>query len=158
VTERKKSQKGFVAVTLITVLAIALVLVVYASLLQMFTGGEVVVGTVAGSVYYSKTNTEAGDPWALTLSVNNYTDPWYARFLFTSTYQSSVTILWQLQKMGASWGNVTGFQYTSIVLNGNTSQPVYASYDGSLTSNRNWGGNVTANGQYRILAYVSTAD
>jgi len=160
VSERKKSQKGFVAVTLITVLAIALVLLAYATLLSTFTGGEVVVGTVAGDVYYSTSNTTTGQ-WNATLKVANTSVSWYSRINFTSSYTGKINITWQLEKKGTDWANVTGANakvITTIVLNGTMNQAVYASSNGLITTNHDWKTAIqtTGNGQYRVKAYIQT--
>lgn len=154
-SERKRSQKGFVAVTIITLLAISLVIVAYATLLSTFTGDEVVVGTVAGSVWYSTDNTAAG-PWTATLEVDNDSVSWYSMVNFTSGYTGQVSITWQLEKMTVTWGNVTGAsQATTVELTG-SGQEVYASATGILTGNRDWSGDLTGNGQYRVKAYIET--
>ena len=154
-SERLRSQKGFVAVTLITVLAIALVLVVYATILATFTGGEVTVGAMTGNVGYSETNT-AGSTWKVNLY--GVTGAWYARTNFTSTYIGTVDITWQLEKDTGSWGNVsTPVITSSYTLNGNGSQPCYATTNGLITGNQDWSAKTSGNGDYRIVAYIESA-
>jgi hypothetical protein len=156
--ERLRSQKGFVAITLITVLAIAFVIIAYAALLNTFTGGQVVVGTVAGNVWYSTNNAAAG-PWTSTLTVGSNSSSWYSMVNFTSGYTGQVKITWQLEKMDTDWANVSGAKVTTTVtLTGSVGQPVYASGDGSITTNRNWSQipGATVNGEYRIEAYIET--
>jgi len=152
--EKLKSQKGFVAVTLITLLAIALVLVVYASLLGTFTGGEVVVGSVAGNVWYSTNNQTAG-PWTATLSVADTGVSWYSMVNFTSSYTGQVKITWQLERKNGAWANATGTKITTVSLTG-ASQEVYASSNGDLAGNQDWKVYATSNGQYRVKAYIET--
>jgi len=164
VNERKKSQKGFVAVTLITVLAIALVLVVYATLLATFQGGEVVVGTVAGNVYYSTTNSTTASDWTPTLNVSGTNDPWYAKVNFTSAYTGNVQITWQLEKKNGNWANatqgtdanVTTVITTSFTLNGTSGQTAYASTSGLIGTNQNWGAGMLKQGSYRIAVYIDS--
>jgi len=153
-SERKKSQKGFVAVTLITVLALALVIVAYATLLSTFTGQEVVVGTVAGAVWYSTNNTAAG-PWTATLEVDNTSVSWYSMVNFTSDYTGQVKITWQLERKNGDWANATGTVETTVELMG-ADQEVYASGTGILSGNQDWKDYATTNGQYRIKAYIET--
>jgi len=155
VSERKKSQKGFVAVTLITVLAIALVLIAYATLLYTFTGGEVVVGSVSGNVYYSTNNTVAG-PWSTNLSVGDTSVSWYSRINFTSTYSGNVSIIWQLERKNGGWANVSNAKVTTYVVLSGTNEAVYASPNGNIGSNQDWKVYADTNGQYRIKAYVHT--
>jgi len=156
-SERKRSQKGFVAVTLITVLAIALVLVAYATLLSTFTGGEVVVGTVAGQVWYSTSNTTGG-PWTATLNTSGTSVSWYSMVNLTSAYTGQVQITWQLQRMDGTWGNVSGAQViTTDELTG-SGQEVWASSNGDIAGNRDWSQTpgATTDGQYRVKAYIET--
>ena len=161
--ERLKSQKGFVAVTLITVLAIALVLVVYATLLATFQGGEVVVGQVAGQVWYSPTNGTTED-WNSTLTVTSLSDPWYAKVNFTSSYTGQVKITWQLEKKNGAWDNATGGEATtrtvitdSFTLTGVSGQTVNASSSGSQGTNTDWGSNnIATEGSYRIVVYIES--
>jgi len=158
--EKLKSQKGFVAVTLITLLAIALVLMVYASLLSTFTGGEVVVGSVAGDVWYSETNTtvQNSTTWLSTLNVSSTSIPWYSMVNFTSSYTGQVQITWQLEKMGGTWANVTNAKViTTDGLTG-SGQEVWASSNGDIAGNRDWSQapGATVDGQYRVKAYIET--
>jgi hypothetical protein len=163
VNERKKSQKGFVAVTLITLLAIALVIVVYATLLATFHGGEVVVGTVAAEVWYSPTNGTTED-WTATLNVTGTTDPWYAKVNFTSAYTGDVQITWQLEKKNGNWANategtdasVTTVITTSFALDGTSGQTAYASISGDIDTNQNWGAGMVKQGSYRIVTYIDS--
>ncbi len=153
--ERKTAQRGFVVVTLITLLAIATVMVIYATLLATIPGGEVLVGEdVGGNVYYSETNSTSAS-WTSTLNVASTSASWYARINFTSTYTGGVTITWNLQKMGATWANVTS-QATTVVLDGGGNQAVYASSDGLIAGNHDWSTDITQNGQYRIEVRVET--
>lgn len=154
--ERKTAQRGFVVVTLITLLAIATVIVIYATLLTTIPGGEVLVGEdVDGDVYYSETNLEPGT-WTSTLNVTSITDSWYARINFTSGYTGGVTITWYLQKKGESYANTTFTETTTVVLTGLMNQAVYASSDGEITGNKNWGADAGTAGQYRVKAWVET--
>ncbi|MCZ2809241.1 MAG: hypothetical protein O2V44_07805 [Candidatus Bathyarchaeota archaeon] len=153
--ERKTAQRGFVVVTLITLLAIATVIVIYATLIATIPGGEVLVGeNVGGMVYYSETNSTSGS-WSPTLNVASTSTPWYARINFTSTYTGKVTITWNLQKMNADWTNMTS-ETTTVVLDGLGNQAVYDSSNGQIAGNHDWSIPITQNGQYRIEARVET--
>lgn len=154
-TERKIAQRSFVVVTLVTLFAIATVIVIYATLLATIPGGEVLVGEdVGGSVYYSETNSAAAS-WTTTLNVASTSASWYTRINFTSTYTGGVTITWYLQKKDSNWANVTS-QATTVVLDGGGNQAVYASSDGLIAGNHDWSTDITQNGQYRIEARVET--
>lgn len=150
----KRSQKGFIAVTLITVLAITLVFVAYAAILGTISGGNVAIVAVAGSIGYSTTNTTG----SFQSSLSNYPigDPWYAQ-LNTSAggYSGAVTIYWTLEKTPGTWTNVTTQQY-SFTLDG-TAQTIYASTSGAITGNYNWGQNTTTADTYRITVIIYTA-
>jgi len=165
VSERQKSQKGFVAVTLITLLAIAAVLIVYASLLATFQGGEVVVGQVQGQVWYSPTNGTT-ENWNLTLKVNQLNNNWYAKVNFTGAYKGEVQITWQLERKDETlgWKNATaGIDATvvkkittSFTLDG-SAQTAYASDPSSQITNMNWGGtNMIKTGSYRVVVYIDS--
>jgi hypothetical protein len=154
VTERKKSQKGFVAVTLITVLAIATVLIVYAALLGTIPGGEVTVGGVGGSIYYSSDNST----WASALNISASTH-WYARLTTTGGhYIGPVTISWQLQHKQAN-GNYTNLGSaipTTYTLDG-TAQTIYATGTGVNYNNFDWSSTTGyTTGSYRVVATVSS--
>jgi len=162
-TERKMSQKGFVAVTLITVLAIALVLVVYATLLATIPGEEVVVGSLTGNVQYSLTDSNLTADFSTTVSPAGPSTAWYARLVTTGgEYTGPISVSWQLQKYSGTWGNVGAPVSTSFTL---TTGPdtIYASANGQWTAtgqNQNWGAIITAqgtgSGSYRVVATIST--
>lgn len=67
-SERYKSQQAFIAVTMITVLAVATVFLVYAVILSTLYGGQVSVVTVNGSVWYDEANSTSAADWTDTLS------------------------------------------------------------------------------------------
>jgi xanthosine utilization system XapX-like protein len=163
VSERKKSQTGFVAVTLITLLAIAMVLVVYSAiLLGTPTGKEVTVGGVTGTIYYS--TTQSG-PWTQeTLSVNPAGSAWYAALITPGgQYVGPVSISWQLYKKGTAsdWSdeNPAGSaQSTSIVLTSGSQTIFVEPYGNDSASNFNWGQSGYGNspGSYRIVATIQS--
>lgn len=163
-SERRKSQRGFVAVTLITILAIAAVLVVYATLLASFTGGEVTVGGIEASVWYSTTNTTTGTAWEANLyNLSISTDDLFSKINITSAgYAGPVTITWKLQnKTGATWANVTGATTvtTSIDLTGSVGQNIYASSSGGTSGNQDWMTDISAgpgNGAYRVKTWIES--
>ena len=158
---KQKSQRGFVAVTLITVLALALVIVVYASLLGTFPGGEVTVVTVNGDLKYCITNSTTPGDWALTLSNIANGTSWYVMFNKTSGgYTGLVNITWQLQNNTGSWVEVSGavVNTNNFNLNGAVGQEIYASTDGLQTGNYDWGTiETTEAGTYRIEMTMITA-
>jgi len=153
-TTEKRSQKGLIAVTLITILAIAFVLVVYAAILGTISGGNVVVVAVGGSIGYSKTNTTGS--FQSPLSNVGVGNPWYAQLNTTSGgYSGPVTIYWTLEKTPGTWSNVTTKSY-SFTLNG-TAQTIYASTAGGIAGNYNWGQDTTTADTYRITVKIYTA-
>jgi len=162
-TERKGSQKGFVAVTLITILAIALVLIVYATFLGSFQGGEVTVGGVGGAqIKYSFNNNNESGPWTLTLNPSSVSTSWYARMNITAgDYSGPVNITWQLQKETGTdtWTNQGTPEYTPVVLTGSAGgQIIYVSSDGTFAAgNYNWKQKYTTAGTYRINATINSA-
>lgn len=157
--EKHKSQKGFVAVTVITVLAIALVLMVYATFLGTFTGGEVVYdeGLTAEVLYATNNQTGAGN-WSATLNVTS-AGPWYALLNITSTngYIGEVNVTFQLQrKVGSNWNDEGTPTYAVLNLNGTAGERVYVSSDGTITTNRNWQGDCASGNSYRVKATVDS--
>jgi hypothetical protein len=158
-TNGKKSRKLLLIATVLTIAALASVLVVYAAVtLFSVTGGNVtVVGVTSGTVEYAVTNT--GSPtWGTTLSP---TGAWYAELVLgsSSTYSGPVTISWQLQTYATgSWVNVGSSPQvvtTPMSLNGG-SQTIYAATDGTLASAYDWSA-VATGGTYRIIATVASA-
>ncbi len=159
---KKQSQRGFVAVTLLTVLSIATVLVVYAALLGLFPGGEVTVGGVEGAqIQYSLNNANETGPWTTTLNPGAVGTPWFARMNITAgDYSGPVTITWQLQwKNGTGgWEDVSTSETTSVALTGAVGQIVYASNNGTFVAgNHNWADHVSTAGTYRVYATVDSA-
>jgi hypothetical protein len=154
VSAKQKSQRGFVAVTLITVLAIALVIVVYATILGTFTGGNVNVVTLRGSLWYNQTDSA---PWQASLNDVENGTAWYVMFNTTSSgYAGLVSITWQLQfTNGTNVGN--SVSTTSFTLTGGSGQEIFASTSGTQTGNTNWGTLTIASGTYRIKMTVQTA-
>jgi hypothetical protein len=154
VSARQKSQKGFVAVTLMTLLAIAMVLVVYASILGTFTGGDVGVVSLDGTPKYCKTNSTTPSEWKTELTGTDNVpagDPWYALFNTTSGgYEGNVKITWGLYNSTDSVHNVTTDSFT---LDG-TVQTIYASGNGLQAENYNWGQNTTVAETYYIKVTV----
>lgn len=159
---RKKSQRGFVAVTLLTVLSIATVLVIYAALLGTFPGGEVTVGGVGpAQVRYSFNNANDTGPWTPTLEPGNATTPWYARFEITNgDYSGPVNMTWQLQKKNGTdtWSDIAGGAVTTlIVLSGTPTEYIYATGNGTwVAGNHDWGSDVTEAGTYRVYVTVNS--
>jgi len=151
---QKKSQRGFVAVTLITLLAIALVLVVYATILGTFTGSDVTVVTLSGDVQYCQ---NATGPWTTTLSNIGNGSAWYARFETTSSgYAGLVNMTWGLLESGTEVSPSVN-QTTQVTLTGTSGQIIYASADGTTTGIKNWGANTTQAGTYQIKVTIETA-
>jgi len=145
-------------VTLVTVLSIVAVVSVYAVLIGTFTGDQVTVGGMgSGNLMYNTVNAEG--TWLSTVGPG-VGGAWYARTeIATGGYSGPVTIAWHLENKTASstWEDVTGATVsTSVVLTG-LAQNVYASTDGGLTSNHNWGLNSQVAGAYRVVAEVNSA-
>jgi hypothetical protein len=154
-----KSKKGFVAVTLVTVLSILAVIAVYAVLIGTFNGGQVVVQGPSFSTNTIVTYSSDNATWTPTLSVSA-SGAWYARLEVAAGYTGPVTITWQLQQENPdkTWSNVNGatFGPTSVVFTG-SAQYVYATSDGTIGSNYNWGSATTTGGAYRVSATVNSA-
>jgi hypothetical protein len=155
VSAKQKSQKGFVAVTLITLLAIALVIVVYSAILGTFTGGPVSVVTQGGQITYCQNTT---GPWTSTLGNIGTGSSWYALFTTTGTgHKGPVNMTWVLQ-----WSDGTNVspgvnQTTQVALTGNAGQVIYASTDGGTSGQKDWGASTTTAGTYQIKVTITAA-
>lgn len=148
---RSKSQREFVVVTLIALISIALIIAVYATLLGTFQGGNVTVVAVNGEVQYSLDNSTG---WTTSLSNLPITDPWYARFNKTASgYTGDVSVTWELYNSSALIYTVTT---TSFSLNGSQVQQIYASSDGSQSTNYNWGQNTTVADTYYVKVTINS--
>ena len=156
-----KSQRGFVAVTLITILAIALVIIAYATILGTFKGQEVTVVNVQAEIWYSELNeTETTANWTSTLPNVANGSVWYSKLNITATggYTGLVNINWTLHH----WSNnsmVSGATITTVDKNltNTLGQTIYASSTGDITGNTNWGSYTTAAGSYYVKAKIETA-
>jgi hypothetical protein len=159
--KEKKSRKLLLIATVLTIAALVSVMFAYAAyLLGTFNGGEVTIGGINSSstVTYSTTNS-ASATWTATLNQTVGSD-WYARLEVTGGYTGNVTITWQLQQnTGSGWANVSGTGTTvttnNVVLTG-SAQDVYASGNGGITSNKDWGTLTTSGGAYRVTATVDS--
>ena len=155
---KQKSQRGFVAVTLITLLALALVVIVYATLLGTFTGDTVGVVTLNGSLKYNEDNSTI---WNTTLSGVANGSSWYVMFNTTEAgYAGDVNITWTLQELNGAWADVSPSvnQTTNdFTLDGNAEQEIYASGSGLQEDVKDWGTGTSTAGTYRIKMEVITA-
>ncbi len=155
-SNRKKSRKLLLITTVLTIVALALVLSVYAVVqLGTITGGTVTVGGVTtGTIYYSNDNSTN---WSTSLSPSG---PWYAELNFNAGYAGPVTITWQLESdTSGTWTPISGDTVTTtgVILTGSAGQIVYASPNGAQTGNQNWATFATGAGAYRLTATVNSA-
>lgn len=139
------------------IIGLASVLTVYAAvMLGEFTGGTVTVGGVSsGTVKYALTNVEPGS-WSTTLSAATGT-AWFSRLEISGGYAGSATVTFQLQQnTGSGWSNFgTAFTTGTITLSGGA-QTIYASNDGGLAGNKDWGTGLTG-AAYQIIVTVNSA-
>ena len=127
-----KPRRAFVAVTLITVIAVTTVFIVYAALLASYVGPNVSVSKQGGYIEYSPITTT---DWSTNpLNINNGTD-WYARLVITGATAQQVFVTWTLHcSNGTKWDKVT---YT-VSLPGTTT--IYPNAADPFTGpGRNWG-------------------
>ncbi len=153
---KQKPRKSFLAVTLITVIAVTAVFLAYAALLATYTGPTVTIMEPGGIVEYSLNQTK----WVTNdFTINNGTD-WYSRLLITGSTEQMVNITWILQRDTGTWTNVTGGIVSTQNYNLTTStNTIYATTDGTgPTGNFNWGTLTTASGTsdpYRVQTRVT---
>jgi len=146
----QKSQRTFMTVTMITVVAVSTVFIVYAAVLLTLTGTTVTVTEGGGLVEYSLD----GSTWSTTLSpMINGTD-WYARITITGASVQDVIIDWTLQVDTPPWTDTGSPTQTTMTLAAG-SNTIYATADGLATGNRNWGLDTTSGGSYRVEATVN---
>jgi len=151
---RKKSGKLIVA-TVLTIAALASVLVVFASILGTFQGAPVTVGGVtSGTIEYSTDNST----FASSTAPSSVGSPWYAQ-IQVSGYSGPVTITWQLQYESAPsvYSDVSGASVTTTVTLTGTSQTIYASANGAQTTNYDFGSHITTGGTYIVSVSVASA-
>ena len=160
---RDKSRKGLFTVTLLTVAAVALTLVVAAVTIGTFPGGEVTIGAVdlSTAVTYSLDNIDGGT-WTDTLEPSGSSSSWYSRLEITAgDYSGPVTVVWQLQqKTGGplTWYDVDGANTATTITLSGSPQNVYATTDGLWAiSNYDWSSAVDTAGTYRVLVTVESA-
>src|SRR5208283_1088942 len=113
---QKKSRKVLFIATVLTIIALASVLFVYAAVtLFTVTGGNVtVLGVTTGTIEYAASNTSP--TWTTTLTSNS---TWYAELVIGSgsTYKGPVTVTWQLNSYATgAWEPVEGATITTSVL------------------------------------------
>jgi hypothetical protein len=157
--ERSKTQREFVVVTLIALIAIAAIITVYATLLATYTGDTVTVVSLNGDIKYDDLNSTTAGDWSLTLGNIANGSVWYALFNTSSSggYIGNVNMTWTLQ-----WTNGTDVpsatQTTNdFALTGSTGQVIYASDAGTQGANKDWGQYTTVAGAYQIELNVVTA-
>jgi hypothetical protein len=127
-----------------------------AAIIGTFPGGDVTIGGMASSdVTYSSDNNADGS-WTTTLAPSGVSDPWYTRLeIGSGSFNGPVEITWQLQQKTTDWGDIGTAQTTNIVLSGNA-ENVYASSDGSNSTNYNWSTDISSAGTYRVVATVDS--
>lgn len=148
----RKPQRAFLAVTLMTVLALTAVFMVYAALLATFTGSTVTVTQPGGSIEYNKYGT-SNATWQSTLDIVIGT-AWYARLNITNSGAQAVTIKWILLKNDVYNANPRNSTIT-LATGSNT---LYATDNGkcvgNATSNYDWGQLTTAEDIYKVKAEI----
>jgi hypothetical protein len=142
---------------LITILAIALVIIAYATILGTFKGGTVTVVTLPAKIGYSQTNSSSVS-WANSLSDVANGSNWYSRLNITATggYTGLVGVTWTLyfsNDTPVSGATVTTLNFD---VNGTVGQRIYASSNGLIAGNTNWGAYTTVAASYYVKAVVST--
>jgi len=113
-----------------------------------------IVSPVQGQIQYSGTN-DALEPWNLTIIWTS--NPWYARLNVTDAgYIGEVRIEWWLERGEADWVDIAPTEHviTAIELTDSTGQIIYATNNGSILNNKNWGSLTTTPGEYRISSRI----
>jgi hypothetical protein len=151
----KKSQRTFMTVTMITVIAITTVFIVYAAILGTYPGGNVSIQGIGGEIYYQQQGVSS---WTATLNIANGTS-WYSRLNLTTNVPSqTVNITWALEWLnGSNWDAVsTTAPETQIALAG-AATAIYVTATGIQSGNYDWGAYTTnVDRTYRVKATVET--
>lgn len=149
----QKPQRTFLAVTLLTVIAVTTVFLVYAAVLMTLTGTTVTVNETGGSMQYNLSNA-SNSTWASSLSAMNNGTAWYARINVTGAATQAVTINWVLQKNTGTWVDQSTPVTTTMTLSVGDNT-VYATTAGTFSGNYNWGSLTTTVGSYRVKAVIN---
>lgn len=149
----RKSQRTFLTVTSLTVLAVTTVFLVYAAVLLTLTGTTVTINEGGGSLQYNLDNA-SNATWASSLpSIINGT-AWYARINITNAASQQVTINWALQKDLTGWTTISIPVNTTVTLAAGANT-IYATDTGVFSGNYNWGSLTGSGGSYRVQATVN---
>lgn len=147
----KKPQRPFLAVTLLTVIAVTTVFMVYAALLSTWTGNVVTVTSEGGQVLYSLT--ESSMAWQSDLASLNTGTAWYAMLKLTGASAQSVTVDWYFLT-GPSYTRGAKQLTTTINLVAGTNF-INATATGVSSGNFNWGSLTGSAGNYEIEVDVN---
>jgi len=150
---RPKTQRAFLTVTVITVIAVTSVFLVYAAVLSTLYGSTVTVNQTGGSVEYNLSNT-SNATWVSSLSAFNNGTNWYARMNITGAAAQAVTINWVIEKNTGTWTQQAIPVNTTITLAAG-SNTIYATTTGVFSGNYNWGLQTLVSGSYRIKTVVN---
>ena len=149
----RKSQRTFLTVTCITVVAVTTVFMVYAAVLLTLTGTIVTVNEGGGSMQYNLSNT-SNATWGSNLSPMVNGTYWYARINITNAAAQAVTINWALEQDVSGWTIISIPVNTTITLLAGDNT-IYSTTNGNFTGNYNWGSLTTSGGSYRVKATVN---
>src|SRR5208283_3658083 len=155
---QKKSRKVLFIATVLTIIALASVLFVYAAVtLFSVTGGNVtVLGVTTGTIEYNTAKDGSGT-WSQTLTTNV---TWYAELVIgsSSSYTGPVTVTFQLESYATGSLQPEGTAVvTSVVSLVGGPQTIYAATDNVLADAQNWALIATSGGTYEITATVASA-
>jgi hypothetical protein len=134
----QKPQRAFLAVTLITVIAVTLVFMVYAVLLKSLLGGLVTITPIDGQIKYA---TSTGGTWGTTLTQGAGTQ-WYTMIDgMTGNPNEQVKVTWTLETSPDGVTDWTHQQtlYTWMTLTTSTTEIYASSSNGTITGIYNWG-------------------
>ena len=142
----------------LAVVSLTLSTVALAVYLAEIKGPEIIViDTVSANIQYSDENV-VGATW--TLPEIPLDQPWYVRMETNAEgYAGEVLITWVLQYfIDSSWTTLEGLTglpvETTYTLSGAADEIIYASSDGTITTNFDFGSATTATGTYRVLATI----
>jgi len=157
----KKSRKLLLISTSITIIALALTIAAFASVLganapslETYTGGNISVGGVTSGTIEYNPNADGAGTWSPALQPSG---SWYARIAIGNGYSVPITIKWQLQRETApsTWTNINGVNITTTLTPSGSAQVVYATANGDIAGNRDWSQYANSEGVFHVIATIT---
>lgn len=155
----RKSKKLFAITTILVIISLSSVLSAYAAMITVVSGSGIPIGGISNGAIQYIADSDAKGGWSTDFQLTKVGDSLFTRlFMDKESYSGNVIITWQLQNETSShvWSNVGEKTSTTIWLNG-TATYVYATSDGTMKDNRDWGKEILSAGCYRVTTTIESA-